>query len=56
MDMVITGPGGRDPQELEKLIAEAMEVAPPGYQQPGAELLPRHKGTGGAACAARSGR
>jgi hypothetical protein len=46
MDMVLTGPGGRDPQEFEGLIAEAMKAAPPGYQQPGAELLPRHKGTG----------
>jgi len=46
MDMALSGPGGRDPTESALLIAEAMRVAPPGYAQPGGELLPRRKGAG----------
>lgn len=44
--MMLTGPGGRGRTEAERLLAEAMRVAPPGYEVTGVGLLPRRKGTG----------
>jgi hypothetical protein len=44
--VLLNGTGDRDPNESATLMAEAMEVAPPGYDQPDTELLPRRKATG----------
>jgi hypothetical protein len=46
VDVILGGPGGRDPSEVERLLAQAMRVAPPGYAQPHDELLPRRPGAG----------
>lgn len=46
VDMILAGPGGRDRTEAARLLQEAMRVAPPDYEAPGVEMLPRHKGIG----------
>lgn len=47
VDVVLVGPGRRrDPREMERLLAEAMAVAPEAYAATGNEMLPRRRRIG----------